>query len=91
MSVLRRIARALAIPVVLLLAVTLQLALVNRAPLPGGATPDPGAPGDGQPSSDSVRDGSSFRAFWFFLSHTRPWRCSRLTLSNSIWPSFSLV
>ena len=40
MSVLRRIARALAIPVVLLLAVTLQLALVNRAPLPGGATPD---------------------------------------------------
>jgi rod shape-determining protein MreD len=37
---LRRIAQALAIPVVLLLAVTLQLALVNRAPLPGGATPD---------------------------------------------------
>ncbi|MFZ0757238.1 MAG: rod shape-determining protein MreD, partial [Trebonia sp.] len=40
MTALRRIARALAIPVVLLLAVTLQLALVNRAPLPGGATPD---------------------------------------------------
>jgi rod shape-determining protein MreD len=40
MTALRRIAQALAIPVVLLLAVTLQLALVNRAPLPGGATPD---------------------------------------------------
>ncbi|HEY2312241.1 MAG TPA: rod shape-determining protein MreD, partial [Streptosporangiaceae bacterium] len=40
MTALRRIAQALAIPVVLLLAVTFQLALVNRAPLPGGATPD---------------------------------------------------
>ena len=40
MTALRRIAQALAIPAVLLLAVTLQLALVNRAPLPGGATPD---------------------------------------------------
>ena len=40
MTALRRIAQALAIPVVLLLAVTLQLALVNRAPLPGGAAPD---------------------------------------------------
>ena len=40
MTALRRIAQALAIPVVLLLAVTLQLALVNRAPLPGAATPD---------------------------------------------------
>ena len=40
MTALRRIAQALAIPVVLLLAVTLQLALVNRAPLPGAAAPD---------------------------------------------------
>ena len=40
MTVLRRIAQALAIPVALLLAVTLQLAVVNRAPFPGGATPD---------------------------------------------------
>ena len=35
MTALRKIAQALAIPVVLLLAVTLQLAVVNRAPLPG--------------------------------------------------------
>ena len=40
MTALRRIAQALAIPVVLLLAVTLQLAVVNRAPLPGAAAPD---------------------------------------------------
>jgi rod shape-determining protein MreD len=40
MTALRRIAQALAIPVALLLAVTLQLAVVNRAPFPGGATPD---------------------------------------------------
>ena len=40
MTVLRGIAQALAIPVTLLLAVTLQLAVVNRAPLPGGAAPD---------------------------------------------------
>jgi len=39
-TALRRIAQALAIPVVLLLAVTLQLAVVNRAPLPGAAAPD---------------------------------------------------
>jgi rod shape-determining protein MreD len=36
----RRVAQALAIPVSLLLAVALQLAVVNRAPLPGGAAPD---------------------------------------------------
>ena len=40
MTALRRIAQALVVPVTLLLAVTLQLALVNRAPLPGGAAPD---------------------------------------------------
>jgi len=36
----RRIAQALSIPVALIVAVTLQLAIVNRAPLPGGAAPD---------------------------------------------------
>ena len=40
MTALRGIAQALVVPVILLLAVTLQLALVNRAPLPGGAAPD---------------------------------------------------
>jgi rod shape-determining protein MreD len=40
MTALRRIVQALAIPVALLLAVTLQLTVVNRAPFPGGATPD---------------------------------------------------
>jgi len=40
MTALRRTAQALAIPVALLLAVTLQLAVVNRAPFPRGATPD---------------------------------------------------
>jgi len=36
----RRIAQALSIPAALIVAVTLQLAIVNRAPLPGGAVPD---------------------------------------------------
>jgi rod shape-determining protein MreD len=40
MTALRRIAQALAIPVALLLTVVLQLSVVNRAPLPGGAAPD---------------------------------------------------
>jgi rod shape-determining protein MreD len=40
MTMLRRIAQALAIPVAILLAVTLQLTLVNRAPLPWAAAPD---------------------------------------------------
>jgi rod shape-determining protein MreD len=35
-----KVLRALAIPVALLLAVLCQLAVVNRAPLPGGAAPD---------------------------------------------------
>jgi rod shape-determining protein MreD len=35
-----KVLRALAVPVALLLAVLCQLAVVNRAPLPGGAAPD---------------------------------------------------
>jgi rod shape-determining protein MreD len=40
MTAFRRIAQALAIPVALFAAVVLQLAVVNRAPLPLGAAPD---------------------------------------------------
>jgi rod shape-determining protein MreD len=39
-TALRRVAQALAVPVALLLAVVLQLSVVNRAPLPGGTAPD---------------------------------------------------
>ena len=40
MTATGKVLRALAVPVALLLAVLCQLAVVNRAPLPGGAAPD---------------------------------------------------
>ena len=40
MTAVARVVRALVISVALLLAVLCQLAVVNRAPLPGGAVPD---------------------------------------------------
>ena len=40
MSAVRTIAQALAVPLALLVAVMAQLAVVNRAPLPGGTGPD---------------------------------------------------
>jgi rod shape-determining protein MreD len=40
MTTVRTIAQALAVPLVLLVAVMAQLAVVNRAPLPGGTGPD---------------------------------------------------
>jgi rod shape-determining protein MreD len=40
MTAAAKVARALAVPVALVLAVLGQLAVVNRAPLPGGAAPD---------------------------------------------------
>jgi rod shape-determining protein MreD len=40
MTMAGRVLRALAVPVALVLAVVCQLAVVNRAPLPGGAVPD---------------------------------------------------
>ncbi len=40
MTAARKIARAVALPLVLILAVTAQLTVVNRAPLPGGSAPD---------------------------------------------------
>jgi rod shape-determining protein MreD len=40
MTVAGKVVRALAVPVALVLAVSCQLAVVNRAPLPGGAAPD---------------------------------------------------
>jgi len=40
MTMAGKVLRALAVPVALILAVVCQLAVVNRAPLPGGAVPD---------------------------------------------------
>jgi rod shape-determining protein MreD len=40
MTAVRKVVRALAVPLALILAVTGQLTVVNRAPLPGGGLPD---------------------------------------------------
>ena len=40
MTAAARVLRALVVPIALVLAVICQLAVVNRAPLPGGAAPD---------------------------------------------------